>query len=115
MLPRQDFGLSSPVRTVVVLVDVLDGKVGNIEGVGELRFERGLDVAQLIPLHIVKEGVALDFVGAVGVAGVTEAIEGIAEEAIGQLGWEGEHEEIFSTYLRIRSSGAALRRMSSGN
>ena len=82
MLPGQDLGLSAPVRAVVVLVNVLDWEVRDIEGVGELGLEGSVDVAQLVPLHVVEKGVLLDLVGAVGAARVSEAIGGIAEEAI---------------------------------
>ena len=82
MLPRQDLSLSSPVCTVVVLIDVLYGEVGNIEGVGELRFKGGMNVAQLVPLHVVEEGVTFYFIGAVGVARVSKTVRSVTEEAV---------------------------------
>ena len=68
---------------MIVLVNLVGGKVGDVDVGVKARLKRRADGAQLIPNHAVKEGVLADLGAAVLAGRVAEAVRGVAEETSG--------------------------------
>lgn len=66
---------------MVILIDLMDGKVSAVDGGFEVGFEGRVDLAQFLPDDALKERVGFDLDGAVFTANCAEAVLHVAEES----------------------------------
>ena len=66
---------------MVALIDLVDGKVGTVDGGLEVGLKRGIDSAERVPDNPFEERMSFDLRGAVLTGCVAETIGMVAEES----------------------------------
>ena len=110
-------GLSTVLGAGVFLGNLVNGEVGNVDVRRETGFERGPDLAKLLPDDTAEEGMVLDLGGsAVLTTFLADTVFRIAEEAGAKdiSMFMHTHNIRGCTYLRIRCSESRERTISSG-